>query len=139
MTTASTSSSAPWRRATRAMSASGWSTPVDVSPCTMATSLVGPSASAAAMASGSITRPHGARTGTTFAPQRSASSMSSHPKRPHSPTTTRSPGSTSDVIAASRPARPEPDTGKVRSFVVWNARRLSDITSFMIAVNSGSN
>jgi len=35
-------------------------------------------------------------------------------KRPHSPTTTRPPGSTSDVMAASRPARPVPGTGKAR-------------------------
>src|SRR5207253_2554860 len=80
---------------------------------------------AASIASGSMTRPHSAFTGTTSAPQRSAISINSRPKRPHSPTTTRSPGSTSETIAASRPARPVPDTGNARSFRVWNAKRQS--------------
>src|SRR5213592_3685360 len=121
------------------MSSSGCNTPVEVSPWTSATSLVRPPCNAASIASGSMTRPHSAFTGTTSAPQRSAISISSRPKRPHSPTTTRSPGSTSETIAASRPARPVPDTGNARSFRVWNAKRQRAMTSFMIAVNSGSN
>ena len=105
----------------------------------IATSLVRPPSSAFAIRSGSITRPQGSRTATTSAPQRSASSIRSSPKRPHSPTTTRSPGSTSEVIAASSPARPVPETGYVNSFAVWKPKRESAITSPMIAVNSGSN
>src|SRR5437870_4868624 len=93
------------------MSSSGCNTPVEVSPWTSATSLVRPPCNAASIASGSMTRPHSAFTGTTSAPQRSAISINSRPKRPHSPTTTRSPGSTSETIAASRPARPVPDQG----------------------------
>ena len=86
-----------------------------------------------------MARPHSARTGTTSAPQRSAISMRSRPKRPHSPTTTRSPGSTRETMAASSPARPVPGTGKARAFSVWKTKRVSAITSFMIAVKSGSN
>src|SRR5262249_53160324 len=78
-------------------------------------------------------------TAETRAPQRSAISISSSPKRPHSPTTTRSPGSTTDVMAASSAARPAPETGNARSFSVSNAKRVSAVTSFMMAVDSGSN
>ena len=121
------------------MASSGWSTPVDVSPWTMATSLVGARRSSAAIGSGSSTLPQAPRTAETAAPQRSAISMSRSPKRPHSPTITRSPGSTIDVMAASSAARPVPETGNARSLPVSNAKRVSSITSFMIAVNSGSN
>ena len=139
VTTQSASTSAPFACATRAISAKGWRTPVEVSPWTIATSFVGPWRSAASMASGSRIRPHSPRTATTSAPHRSAISIISRPKRPHSPTTTRSPGSTSEPIAASSPARPVPDTGKACALRVWNATRDSAMTSFMIAVNSGSN
>ena len=139
VTTASAMSSASWERASRPISARGWSTPVDVSPWIMATMRVRPPARARAMASGSMTRPHSARTGTTSAPQRSAISIMSRPKRPHSPITTRSPGSRNETMAASSPARPVPDTGKARSFRVWKTTRRRSITSFMTAVNSGSN
>ena len=44
-----------------------------------------------------------------------------------------------EPMAASSPARPVPETGKVRAFSVWKAKRESAITSFMMAVNSGSN
>jgi len=37
------------------------------------------------------------------------------------------------------PARPVPGTGNVRALVVWNANRVSSMTSFMMCVNSGSN
>src|SRR5712692_11363528 len=100
---------------------------------------VGPPASAFPTASASTMRPHSARTGTTVAPQRSAISIMRRPKRPHSAMTTRSPGSKRETMAASRPARPVPGTGKARSFSVWKTARRSSMTSLITAVNSGSN
>ena len=83
--------------------------------------------------------PHSLRTHATLAPCRSAISPHSRPKRPHSATTTRSPGSVNDAMAASSPARPVPDTGNVKGFCVWNTTRDSAMTSCMSSVNSGSN
>src|SRR5712691_187837 len=100
---------------------------------------VAPPSSAFATAAGSTMRPHSTRTGTTVAPQRSAISIISRPKRPDSTTTTRSPGSRKDTIAASSPARPVPGTGKARSCPVWKTARRRSMTSFITAVNSGSN
>jgi hypothetical protein len=50
----------------------------------------------------------------------------------------RSPGATSETIAASMPAREVPSTSSVASFRVRNTPRYSAIVSFMYAVITGS-
>ena len=79
--TASASSSAPWACVIRDISSSGWSTPVLVSPWTMATTFTRPASfNAVSTCSGAIMLPHGASTGTTVPPQRSTISDMRMPK-----------------------------------------------------------
>ena len=73
---------------------------------------------ASSRAPGSSGRPHGASTRTTSAPQRRATSHIRSPKRPLTPITTMSPGPTVLTNAASMPADPVPDTGRVTALPV---------------------
>lgn len=104
---------------------------VEVSPCTVATSLGATRAIASAIAASGTTSPHGASTVWTSAPSRPRISVSNKPKRPKLITSTRSPGCTSETSAASMPARAVPSTKKVQRFWVPNKGRYSAITSFM--------
>jgi hypothetical protein len=109
--TASTTVSAPCAPATCITSATGFATPVDVSPCTMATMSAPLEASACLTACGSQARPHSPSTFETVAPHRVNISTSRWPKYPFTTTSTRAPGAVTLRIPVSIPAVPVPETG----------------------------
>ena len=116
-----------------------FSTPVDVSACTTATTRAsGCSRCASSRRCGSSGRPHSSSIFTTSAPLRRATSHMRSPNTPLAPTITVSPGSTTLTKHASIPAEPVPLTGKVSSLVVPNTVRRRAIVSSMIPMNSGS-
>lgn len=96
---------------------------VAVSPCTTATSFGFTRAIASRIADPGNTRPHSASMACTSAPARSAISTSRWPNRPKFGTSTRSPGFTSDRMAASMPAREVPSTSSVASLPVAHTAR----------------
>ena len=96
---------------------------VDVSPCTMATSLGRCRFTASSTCWASNTVPHSVSMVTTSARQRRAISHSRCPNRPKIGTSTRSPGSSTDTSTASMPARAVPSTSKVHRLVVRNTCR----------------
>ena len=122
----------------REISSIGVSAPVDVSACTIATSLGRPFFRAASIAAGSIIFPHSASTFLTFAPQRSATSHILIPNTPFTPMTTSSPGSTKLTKQVSIPALPVPLIGNVISFSVLNTSRSIDLISSIILMKSAS-
>ena len=92
---------------------SGWHMVVEVSPCTVATSLGFTSMMACSICSSGNTSPHGRSMTCTSASQRSAISLSSMPKRPAQQTSTGSPGAITDTNAASMAEREVPSTTMV--------------------------
>ncbi len=82
--------------------------------------------------------PHSWSTATTSAPQRAATSHIRWPKRPLTATTTTSPSWTVLTKAASIPAEPVAEIGRVREFVVPQTVRSISQASSMIARNAGS-
>ena len=91
-------------------------TPVDVSAWT--TAMTRGDGWAASSRSGSTGWPHGASTATTSAPQRAATSHMRAPNTPLTPMTTGSPGRTRLTNAASMPAEPVPEIGRVMGLAV---------------------
>ena len=104
---------------------------VEVSPCTMATSLGCTRFTSASMASGSNTVPHSVSMAVTSPPQRAAISCSRWPKRPKIGTSTRSPGSIRETRMASMPARAVPSIRNDQRLEVWYSWRSSAMVSFM--------
>ena len=95
-----------------------FSTPVDVSACTTATTRAcGCSRCASSRRCGSSGSPHSASTRTTSAPQRRATSHMRSPNTPLTPTIAVSPGSSRLTKHASMPAEPVPLIGSVSAFV----------------------
>ena len=107
---------APWRRARAQRAAASERTPVEVSAWTKARTLAGPEARAASTAATSTGSPQGASTRTTSAPARPAMSTMRPPKTPLTAITTRSPGSSRFIRAASMPAVP----GAGRGTQAWS-------------------
>src|SRR5262245_58541773 len=134
LVTQSTSSSAsPLPAPSGAMSER---TPVEVSAWT--TAMTVGCGWAASSASGSTGCPHGTSTATTSAPQRAATSHMRAPNTPFTPITTGSPGRTRLTKAASIPAEPVPETGRVMGLAVRNTVRSRSQVSSSTATNSGS-
>ena len=117
-----------------------FSTPVDVSACTTASSTRAADAAACASSSrcGSIARPHGSSTRTTSAPQRRATSHMRSPNTPFTPMIAVSPGSSRLTKHASIPAEPVPLIGSVSAFAVWNTARSRSAISSSTTRKSGS-
>ncbi len=90
-------------------------TPVEVSACTAA--MIAGQGCAESTRSTSTGVPHSCSTATTSAPQRAATSHIRCPNRPLTATTTTSPGCTVLTKAASMPAEPVAESGRVRAFV----------------------
>ncbi len=93
---------------------------------------------ASSIADGAKTWPQGTSIVCTSASARSAISARRCPKRPKTGTSTRSPGRTSETIAASMPARDVPSTRRVASLRVAHTARYSSWVSAMAAVMNGS-
>ena len=110
--------------------------PVLVSACTAAMTFG--FGWAASTSSGSIARPHGVSTRTTSAPQRAATSHIRSPNSPLTPMTTTSPGPTRLTNAASMPADPVPDTGRVIGLPVRQTWRSRSHVSSRRAKKAGS-
>ena len=136
--TESTRNNAPASWVSFEISPKGVNAPVEVSACTIATSLGLRPLSASAICAGSIMWPHSASTFTTSAPQRAATSAMRVPKTPLIPTTTSSPGSMRLVKQNSMPALPVPLIGNVISFSVRNTCRSISLISSIIVTNDGS-
>jgi hypothetical protein len=135
--TASTVNSTPARRTTDAISGTGLSTPVLVSPCTTATMLT-PSTCAPRLPDRSA-RPAGPSRGRTRAPYRAAISAMRRPKLPLAHTKTVSPASTRLAKPASIPRLPVPASSAVNASgaVPYITRRSAWISAFR-ANTSGS-
>jgi hypothetical protein len=110
--------------------------PVDVSACT--TAMMAGAGWAARSRSGSTGWPHGVSTATTSAPQRAATSHIRAPKTPLTPTTTGAPGRTRLTNAASMPAEPVPEIGRVIGLPVRSTVRSRSQVSSRMPTNSGS-
>ncbi len=82
--------------------------------------------------------PTRARRRSPSAPVRPTTSTMRPPNTPFTPTTTVSPGPTKLTMAASIPADPVPDTGKVSAFDVANTVRSRSLVSSSNPMNSGS-
>ena len=136
--TASNNNSAPASWTILEISSIGVNAPVEVSACTIATSLGLELFSASTICSGSMMQPHSASTFVTLAPQRSATSAIRAPNTPLIPTTTSSPGSIKFTKQNSIPALPVPLTGKVISFFVINISRNIAFMSSIMPINDGS-
>ena len=95
-------------------------------------------ARASSTAAGDTALPHSASTLTTLASQRSAISAIREAKNPATPTMMVSPGSRELYSAASMPADPVPEMGRVRPLPVWKTSRRSSTVSSMMAQKSGS-
>ena len=111
-------------------------TPVEVSACTAA--MIFGDGCAAATFSGSTGSPNGKSTRVTSAPQRAATSHIRSPNRPLTAITTGSPGFTKFTNAASMPAEPVADSGRVRRFSVPHTFRSPSHALSMTARNWGS-
>jgi hypothetical protein len=104
------------------------STPVEVSACTAAMTLG--EECAASTRSASTGCPHSWSTVTTSAPVREATSAIRWPKSPLTATMATSPGPSVLTNAASMPADPVADSGRVRRFCVpKTVRSRSDVSS----------
>ena len=120
--TASIMVSAPCLRAISASDLASDATPVEVSACTKASTLV---SGLALNASSTFCRltgvPQRSSTTTATPPQRCTFSIMRPPNTPLRQTMTLSPGLTMLTKHISMPTEPGPETGKVSSLLVWKA------------------
>ena len=114
-------------------------TPVEVSACTIETTLVsGCSFKVSLNFSGSTGSPQGSSTRTSSPPMRLTFSAIRIPKTPFAQTTTLSPGSTRFTKALSIAADPGADNGSVYVFSVRKTLRICFLISSINRLNSGS-
>ena len=137
--TASTTLRQSYLRARAARDNASLRTPVDVSACTKASTRT---SECALRASSTLLRstaePHSSLTMIAVAPQRSTFSFIRPPNTPFWQTMTLSPRSKRLTKAASMPAEPGAEIGKVRGLEVLNAYWRSALISSMRRMNSGS-
>ena len=133
VTASTTSRASPLAAPSAAMSER---TPVEVSACTAA--MIAGASWAASTRSTSTGWPHSCSTGTTSAPQRAATSHIRWPKSPLTATTTTSPGWTVLTNAASMPADPVAEMGRVRALVVPHTWRSMSHVSSIRSMKAGS-
>ncbi len=132
VTQSATSSASPLPAPSAAMSDS---TPVEVSAWTAAMTLGRGRESTRSASTG---WPHSCSTATTSAPVREATSTIRWPNRPLTATTATSPGPRVLTKAASMPADPVADSGRVRRLAVPNTVRSRSEVSSSTCRNSGS-
>ena len=104
--------------------------------CTRVTSFGRTFATIRSRPSRSIGLPSSTSNAVTAAPARSMTSFMRLPKTPATTTTTRSPGSTRETAAASRPVRPDPGMA-MTSPEVWNTWRRSRHAGSRISSSNG--